>query len=192
MTNPGEDQGLKHARHLAEHMQVTQEAVRRASRAKTAGEWFDIFADITITGVRQGLEANNQGHLLSELLAPQKPVWDRVRARFAAQGLELNEGIEIDGPVVQPNVLGVPEVVDWPKGLQAEFTWTDGTRLMFKGHDALVATAFIQWWSTFNQVHMHQFGTGSAALAPKTRLIDPGSNEYINYIMAKQREQQGL
>ena len=186
MNTPAESEEQRSTRHLAEDAVLQGEAVRLASRAKTAAEWFDIFVSITTEGVRQGLETQKRGNELKALMDEQKPVFARVRDRFSVQGLELNEQVDVEGPLVQHNVLGMPEVIDWPEGLKATFTWSDASRLVFKGQDALVAVAFIMWWTVFNQVHMQQFGAGPGEA--KRRVIDPGSNEYLRYMAAKAQE----
>lgn len=183
-----ETEGDRQARHQAEQLQLTAAAKERAARARSAAEWFDIFIDVVEQGVRQGLEMNKRGHEILDVLAEHRPSWRRVREALSAQGLELNEGVEVEGPVIGHNQLGIPEVIGWPMGPVAKLYWTDGSKLEFTGKAALVAASFIIWWTGFNQVHMVQFGGDTPP--PQSRIVEPGSDDYLRYIQAKAKAQE--
>jgi hypothetical protein len=188
MNLPPEDDSARGLRHVAEYHSLAARASERAARAKSAADWFDIFTDIVEQGVRQGLEMNGQSDKVLETLQEHRPTWRKVRDAFSAQGLELNEGIDVEGPTIALNSLGIPEIVAWPMGPVARFFWTDGSTLEFTGRSALVAVSFVMWWTGFNQVHVTEFG--GAAQSERRRIIDPTSTEYQRYVREKQADQE--
>lgn len=183
-------------RHTVEQTQLHQEAMLRAALARTAGEWFDIFVDITSAGVRQTLELSlPPGEATAEFdrkMTEQKPYFRAVRADFESHGLPLTDEIEIEGPEVRLDAAGMPHIVEWPRGVWIEFIWpqagSKGDRLRFMGQKAIVALAFIQWWTSFHTVAQRMAGIEGNE---QRRIIDPNSPEYKSYFAAKAKDQRG-
>ncbi len=177
-------------RHAVEQANLKARTDLAAAQARTAGEWFDIFLEIVISGVRQTMEANGSSQEdFSAKMRDQDPYNKVVRGKFEAHGLPITEEIDFEGPDVKHDELGMPHNVSWPRGVWVEFYWPaegrQGDRLRFEGQAALTALSFILWWVGFNQVAMHMAGKSPEE---KARLVQPGSNEYLSYIDGKERD----
>lgn len=180
-------------RHAAEQDRIKAAAKLKAAEAKTAGDWFDIFISIVESSVQQVSElSGTPQEQYSATLREQASYNKVVRRKFEEHGLPLTDEIDFEGPDVQSDALGMPHNVTWPRGAWIEFFWPSqgrrGERLRFEGQYALTALAFIQWWIGFNQVGMHMAGKTPIE---KPHVVAPGSNEYLDYIEAKKKDQQG-
>lgn len=174
-------------RHTVEEEQLRLRAEGAAALARQPAEWFDIFADIVSTGVRQTLELSDApADEHAKRMREQEPYFKHVRSTFQSHGLPLDEEIEIEGPEIGMDSDGVPRITAWPRGVYCEFTWpNEGSRakpLRFEGQSAIVAVAFIQWWVGFQHVYLRQQGR---EVAGQRRLIQTGSREYIDYLRGR-------
>lgn len=181
--------------HEAQIALMQQRTNAAAAEARTAGEWFDIYWDIVATGVRHILEANHADKTsaaaeFDKRMAEHMQFAKVVRREFVSHGLPLLEEIEWEGPLCEHDEAGLPHIVSWPRGVWIEFFWptagSKGDKLRFEGQAAVCALGFIQWWVGFQQVGAHMAGKEVEA---KTRIIEPGSNEYVKYMAAKAKEQ---
>jgi len=180
-----EDADAKKLRMLAETAILDVETQRKAARAKSAEDWFDIFTEVTRQGVFQTAEVNGNRALAEEKWAAEVPGLRAVRDAFRVQGMELNESIDCEGPLLSHDSMGFTHVA-WPNGMWAKFIWTDGSTLDFQGRHALLAVAFVLWWTNFNLVHTEEHG---GSTAQKSRIVDPNSDEYRDYMSRKKAEQ---
>jgi hypothetical protein len=173
-------------RHLAEQEQLRARHLLAEASARSAEEWFDIFKEIVATGVRQSLERNGDGIVLfDQKMAEQKPFWAKVRADLVAHGLPLSEDVEIDGPDVSRDASGAPHIVEWPRGMWVVLHWPEEGRsssLRFEGHCALIALGFLLWWGDF---HSQAKQLEGKAETPVSRIVDPKSAEYRQYMAGK-------
>lgn len=155
----------------------------RAAEARSTTEWFDIFQEIVFGGVQSILEDHGQGSDVSGKLADIRPACKAVREAFAAQGLDLNEDIDWEGPVpvIDPQsqlCMGL----EWPNGQEVTFIWPTKETIRFRGQKALVATCFMMWWSNFQPTLKHMQGKSTEG---ERRLIEPGSPEWLNYMKGR-------
>lgn len=177
---------------LAKRELVKRSIEERASKAKTAGDWWDIFMAIVENAAVDTLKANplntreNDAAYgrLRDMLARSK----RLKLDFNAQGLDLSEEVECEGPVVKPDASGMPHNVEWPTGRWVSFIWPSGEKLSFRGEDAQVALSFFMWWVNFSQQFRQRFGIEEQA-EPARRIVEPGSPEWISYMAAKKTDQ---
>jgi hypothetical protein len=155
----------------------------KAATAKTAADWIDIYKEVVYGSVQSVLEKNGQGSDVSPKLAEYQGSFAAVRDAFSAQGLDLNEEVDWQGPVpiIDPKsnlIMGL----EWPHGQEVTFFWPNGERLTFRGQKALVAVTFIMWWANFQP--------GFAKIQGKEpegqrRLIEPGSPDWHNYMKGR-------
>ncbi len=155
----------------------------RAANAKTAADWFDIFREVVTGGVQSIMEKNGQGSDVSVKISDYTGSFAAVRDGFSAQGLDLNENVEWEGPVpvVDPKsnlIMGL----EWPQGQEVVFIWPTKERLLFRGQKALVAVCFIMWWANFQPGFAKMQGK---ELGGQRRLIDPGSPEWLSYMKGR-------
>ena len=159
-----------------------------AAQARTPGEWIDIFQSIIEHSVRTTMEANGDGGKVLEQLSESRTSMRRVRERFEEHGLPILDGIDIDGPQIMPDALGALTNISWPRGEWVKFYWPNRTDwLEFRGHQALVAVAFIMWWSSFQALAEQQNAQLLGKPAPEgiRRMIEPGTPEWDNYWAGK-------
>jgi hypothetical protein len=153
-----------------------------------AGEWFDIYTAIVRSSVEQTvLRSGGTAEDSAAKLKDYLPAWSKVRRELEARGMHMDEELEVEGPDVRHDELGIPSIVTWPRGVWVEIRAKGSSEvpLRFEGLCALSALTFIQWWVGFQQVHLAREGK----LAEKKRIVEPGSAEYIDYIETKRREQ---
>jgi hypothetical protein len=160
-----------------------------SAQARTPGEWLDIYRSIVEQGVRQVLEENDAGGVeLSCRLKAIAPHFDRVRSGFESHGLPLLEDIEVEGGRILTNPNGIDEglIFDDPSAPEVRFYWPgEGSNpkpLCFQGQTGIVALTFIRWWVGFHQVAIKQAGQEKVATS---RIIQPGSNDYLRYLFGK-------
>lgn len=191
---PAEASDERMLRHDVEMERMHAHTELEAAKARSPGEWFDIYHHIVETGVRHTLEmsfADTMGSAQREhhrIMKAQEPYSIHVRRKFEAHGLPLTEDIEYEGPRVAHDEAGVPHIVAWPRGVWIEFYWPvegpRGAKLRFEGQSAITALGFIQFWTGFQQRAQAMAGREKGE---KTRLITPGSDEYVAYLTAKAR-----
>ncbi len=159
-----------------------------ASKARSAGEWVDIYTEVVEYNVKTTMEANGDGLRALEVLKERRPLVRYIRTAFEEHGLSLSEDIEIEGgPVVETAVTGLPTKILWPSGEWIRFHWPDGSKLEFRGAKAWTAYTFIRWWESYQQ-RFKQL-TDPTSVKPKTRLIEPHSPEWQRYMDAKRKDQ---
>ncbi len=178
-------------RHAVEEDRVKRQTDLAAAKARTPGEWFDIFTAISFPMVKRELE--RQGRTdpgeYDQVMAEHLPFYKKVREILNTHGLPLTEELEIEGPQMQRDVLGQMHDVTWPRGVWLELMWPESKAQMlrFEGRCASVALEFILWWDGFHHAAMHAEGK---TFAEKARLVDPNSADYKRYIIGK-REAEG-
>jgi hypothetical protein len=176
--------------------QLLERAREAGLLARTPADWFDIYQSIVEHGVKTVLESAGEGGQVLDRLRPWRSDAKVVKREFQAHGLPLSDEVEIEGPLVIPDVNGFLTTVKWPRGLWVTFFWPDKSKLTFRGDKALVALGFIMWWSGFHLQYVAMQDPNSPkeqerrARAPKKRLIEPGSPEWDAYFAAKKRAQQ--
>lgn len=156
---------------------LQQRIALKATLARDAGEWFDIFEEVTTHHVVKTMEAHGDSPI--DVLNDWKDDKIAVRRELVAHGLPLSEEIEIEGPVQDPSRPTDQTAILWPMGQQLTIHWPDGSKLEFRGRKALIAFSFIIWWDSFQSAY-------KIPNAPeKTRMIKPGSKEWDDYYRAK-------
>jgi hypothetical protein len=163
-------------------------ALAKAAFARTAGDWFDIFNEITDQSVVSILESHGESPV--EDLKEWKADRDAVRREFVAHALPLSENIEIEGPVRHPQHPMNPNMVLWPGGQQLTLHWPDKSKLFFRGRKAVIAFSFILWWDGFQQQFKILTG-GPVEQGGQSRMIRPGSKEWKEYWHQKAMDQKG-
>jgi hypothetical protein len=168
----------------------------KRAEAKTASDWIDIFQEVIEHAVRTTMEENGDGKNVLEKLEPSRTAFRAIKARFNDHGLPLLDALEVEGPLVVSNRLGYDDVT-WPLGEWVRFYWPGRTdHLEFRGHQALVAMAFIMWWSQFQRTAQQWSDqlAGKEEKQGRTRAIEPGSPEWNQYFAMKNADlrRQGL
>jgi hypothetical protein len=180
MNTPGQDLSDEFVQH---------QAMVAGAKARTPGDWFDIYNSIVEHGVKTTMESNGEGALAAERLRERKGAAKEVRHILESHGMPLSEAIEIEGPYVTNDERGITTQVSWPQGQWMRLHWPDHSTVEFRGAKAWVALGFIMWWEQFHQ----QFKALEDSKAPqpvvKRRLIEPNSPEWKNYFGAKARDQ---
>lgn len=152
-----------------------------AAQARSAEDWFDIFMSIVAHGVRDLTVKHGDAEMGERNLKDQRNYAATVRAAFKYNGLPLTEEMFIVGPtpVIDPET-GIDVGVDWNGEQVVTFEWPSdkSSKLRFRGQEALIAYAFVRWWTGFQSTY--QIMEGKAAEGEK-RIIQPGSAEYIDY-----------
>lgn len=148
---------------------------------RSVQEWMDLFLAILEDKLKEG-EAEGQD--VSKLIytkyqSETVPRCKRIAQRFQDAGLVLSEDIDFVGPV--PNTDGT---WTWPNPSQPyiQFIWPDNSTLSFIGEEALTAFNFFAFWQ--------QYQAFCKPNDEQSRIIKPGSPEYNNYMINKQRDQQ--
>lgn len=157
----------------------------RAAEARKAEDWFDIFQDVVYSGVRQTL-GPEQSSIAHGLLKEQDYSFTQVRDKLRVQGLDIGGGVEWEGPEIGHNGFGIACIMGWPRGMWAEVTWGDKSKIKFVGKQAEIAVSFFIWWTSFHQVYMETTQPGVIiSEATKRRLIEPGTSDWLSYNKGK-------
>lgn len=167
-------------RNAASDEAMNQAIMVKAALARTPGEWFDIFEEVTTHHVVKTMESH--GDSAVDVLHDWKDDKIAVRREFMAHGLPLTEEIEIEGPVQDPSRPTDQTAILWPAGQQLTIHWPDGSTLMFRGRKALIAFSFILWWDSFQSAF--KVSTGQQ-IGGQSRVIEPGSPEWNEYYRRK-------
>lgn len=168
---------------------IQHEARVAAAKARTPGDWFDIYHSIVEHAVKTTMEANGEGALALERLRDRRTQARDVRHVLESHGMPLSEEIEIEGPYVTHDERGIPTQVSWPQGQWLRLHWPDHSKVEFRGPRAWVALGFIMWWEQFHQQFKALEDPSAPAPVAKRRLIEPNSPEWKSYFGAKAKDQ---
>jgi len=157
----------------------------KAALARDAGEWFDIFEEIVVFGMKDVLESTGQGFSVVEKLKEQQPYFAKVRRELVAHGLPITEDVDWEGPETFTDSMGNPNNVTWPRGEWIKLYWPDGSMLEFRGQAALTALSFIMWWANFTKATSAIVGQDQVETK---RMVQPGSPEWNSFFSAKKRD----
>lgn len=172
---------LAHDR-AAEEASMMERVMIKAAQARSTGDWFDIFDEITNHHVVATMEAH--GDSAVDALKDWKDDRIAVRREFVAHGTPLSEEVEIEGPEHDPARPADQTAILWPNGQQLTIHWPDGSRLVFRGRKAVVALSFLLWWQGFQA--SYKIGMGRAGeLGGQSRIIAPGSAEHESFYKGK-------
>jgi len=174
-------------RHRVQQDRLLRQADIAAAKARTPGEWMDIFFAISHQMVRHTAEAQGGEELVKiaeHRWDEREPYHKKVRGMFETHGLPFTEAMEYEGPLIEKDVLGVRNNVSWPRGAWLEMRWPENKAetLRFEGTCAVVAIEFLLWWETLHGVGMHMDGKDAPE---QSRMVDPNSPEYQRYLEGK-------
>lgn len=154
--------------------------MHKAALARTAGDWFDIFDEVTTNAVVKTMESHGDSPM--DVLHDWKDDRAAVRREFVAHELPLTEEVEFEGPVPDPERPTDQTAILWPAGQFINFHWPDGSRLSFRGRKAIIALSFILWWDGFHSAYKVSLGQ---QVGGQSRVIEPGSPEWLDYYKNK-------
>ena len=157
-----------------------QRTMAKAALARSVGDWWDIFEEISTHQVVKTMEAH--GDSAVDALKDWKDDKITVRREFVAHGLPLTEEVEVEGPMQDPSRPTDQTAILWPMGQQITLFWPDGSKLHFRGRKALIAFTFVLWWDGFQSAYKINMGQQEEQ---QSRLIAPGSAEWDEYYKRK-------
>lgn len=168
-----------------EQSRQLSEAQLKAAKARTVPEWMEIYLGLIEADLKRIEKANPSQHapVFEEYRNTGRPRLRRIASVFQNAGLVLDERLTFTGcqPVNTPQ--GPNVIFDNPTSPWVEFAWPDGSKITFRGVDALSAVGFIMWWSNFQ---LPIIGSGDEG---RRRIINPGETEHLDYMKAKAEDQ---